>query len=62
MLGERYTIVTVECPSCKAKQKVHVSTRVGAAYVDDQSIPCIQCELHFSATVADRILRGPFPA
>jgi len=62
MADERYIIVTVECPSCKTKQKVHVAARVGAAYVADQTIPCIQCEIQFSVTVPDKIIRGPFPA
>jgi hypothetical protein len=27
MLGDRYLVVTVECPHCKTKQKVHVDVQ-----------------------------------
>ena len=60
--NERYVITTLECPRCKTKQKVHVSTRSGGVQVGDQTIPCIQCDLDFNVTVPDRIIRGPFPA
>jgi transposase-like protein len=60
--NERYVVMTVECPRCKTKQKVHVSTSVGGAQVDDQKIPCIKCDNDFKVTVPDRIIRGPFLA
>jgi transcription elongation factor Elf1 len=60
--NERYVITTLECPRCKTKQKVHVSTSSGGVQVGDQTIPCIQCDLDFNVTVPDKIIRGPFPA
>jgi len=59
--NERYIVMTVDCPRCKTKQKVHVST-IDGAEVGRQVIPCIQCENPFKVTVPDRIIRGPFPA
>jgi hypothetical protein len=61
MLGERYVVMMVESPRCKTKQKVHVSTSSGGVQVGDQTIPSIQCDLHFNVTVPDKIIRGPFP-
>jgi transposase-like protein len=62
MANERYIVMTVECPRCKTKQKVHVSTNIGGAQMGDQKLSCIKCDDHFKATVPDRIIRGPFPA
>jgi len=47
MAEERYVVMTVECPRCKTKQKVHVAARTGFAQLGDQTIPCIRCNTHF---------------
>jgi hypothetical protein len=62
MADDRYVIMTVECPRCKTKQKVHVAARTGFAQMGDQTIQCLRCDDHFKVTVPDRIIRGPFPA
>jgi transcription elongation factor Elf1 len=62
MLGERYIVMTVECPRCKTKQKVHVYTSIEGTQIGSQTILCIQCENPFKVTVPDKIIRGPFPA
>jgi hypothetical protein len=56
-----YVAMTVKCPRCKTKQKVHVATRPGPTQVGDQTIPCIQCDNHFKVKVPDKIVGGPFP-
>jgi hypothetical protein len=56
-----YVAMTVKCPRCKTKQKVHVATRPGPTQVGDQTIPCIQCDNHFKVKVPDKIVAGPFP-
>ena len=61
-LAADYVVMTVECPTCKTKQKIHVAVTVGGAHTGDQTIPCINCTNHFKVTVSDKILRGPFPA
>jgi DNA-directed RNA polymerase subunit M/transcription elongation factor TFIIS len=61
MPDDRYVIMTVECPRCKTKQKVHVASRTGFAQMGERTIQCIKCSNHFKATVPDRIIRGPFP-
>ena len=62
MADERYVVMTVECPRCKTKQKVHVNARVGISQMGGQAIPCLKCDHHFNVMVPDKILRGPFPA
>jgi phage FluMu protein Com len=62
MADERYVVMTVECPRCKTKQKVHVAARTGGAQMGDQTIRCIKCDKDFDVMVTDKILRGPFPA
>jgi hypothetical protein len=62
MADDRYVIMTVECPRCKTKQKVHVAARTGFSQMGDQTIQCLRCDDHFKVTVPDRIIRGPFPA
>ena len=62
MADERYVVMTVECPTCKTKQKVHVSTRTGFVQMGERTIQCIRCDNHFKVTVPDRIVDGPFPA
>jgi hypothetical protein len=62
MANDHYIVMTVECSRCKTKQKVHVSTGIGGAQMSDQTILCINCNIHFKVTVLDKIIRGPFPA
>lgn len=62
MADKRFVVMTVECPTCKTKQKVHVAARTGFAQMGDQTIQCLRCDNYFKATVPDRIIRGPFPA
>lgn len=59
--NERYVVMTVECPTCKTKQRVHVEVRTGPSQIGDQTIQCIRCTNHFNVTVPTRIIRGPFP-
>jgi hypothetical protein len=61
MADERYVVLTVECPTCKTKQKVHVAAPTGFAQTGDQEIQCIKCSNHFKVKVRDKIIRGPFP-
>jgi DNA-directed RNA polymerase subunit M/transcription elongation factor TFIIS len=61
MAEERFVVITLECPRCKTKQKVHVNTRTGFAQMGGQTIQCIRCDNYFKVTVPDRIVGGPFP-
>ena len=58
---EHYIVMTVECPTCKTKQKIHVAFTVGGAQISGQTVLCLNCTNHFKANVPDKILRGPFP-
>ena len=62
MLGERYVVMTVECPHCKTKQKVHVAARAGFGQMGDETIQCLNCTHRFNVTLPDKVIRGPFPA
>jgi len=62
MPDKLYVVMTVECPRCKTKQKVHVAARTGLAQMGDHMIQCLRCDNHFKLTVPDRIVGGPFPA
>lgn len=57
---KEYVVMTVECPRCKTKQKVHVAARNGAQS-DGERIPCLNCDHSFKIAVSDRIVAGPFP-
>jgi len=59
---EHYIVMTVECPPCKTKQKIHVAVNVDGAHISGQTVLCINCSNPFKVTVPDKILRGPFPA
>jgi transcription elongation factor Elf1 len=61
MANERYIVMMVECPHCKTNQKVHVAVRTGPTKMADESIQCLNCDHRFNVTIADRIIRGPFP-
>jgi hypothetical protein len=60
--NEPYIIMTLECSSCKTKQKIHVAARPGFSKKADERIPCINCGNQFKVSVPDKIIRGPFPA
>ena len=62
MADKPYVVMTVECPTCKTKQKVHVAASAGFEQKGDRTIQCIRCDNHFKVTVPDRIVDGPFPA
>ena len=62
MAEERFVVITLECPRCKTKQKVHVAARTGFGQMGDERIPCLNCDNRFKVTVPDRIVDGPFPA
>jgi hypothetical protein len=59
--GERYVVMTAECPHCKTKQKVHVAARTGFAQMGEQLIACIKCKKYFDVMFPDSIIGGPFP-
>jgi hypothetical protein len=59
MADEQYVVMTVECPTCKAKQKVYVASLAGV--VGDRTIQCRRCGNHVGVAVTDKIIRGPFP-
>jgi len=63
MMDTDYVVMTVKCPRCKTKQKVHVavSTRNNTK-IGQQTILCIQCDNSFKVTLPDKIIRGPLPA
>jgi len=61
MLGDRYVVVTVECPHCKTVQKFHVDAQPKPAVMAEQSIRCLNCNGHFKPNVPNKIIRGPFP-
>ena|SRR5437016_10737183 len=61
MADEHYIVMTVECPRCKTKQKVHVAASTGGPQMGDQTIPCIRCNKHFKVTApATRVRRRWF--
>jgi hypothetical protein len=62
MLGERYIVKTVECPHCRARQKVHVDVRPETPVAHGETINCLKCKGHFEANVPNKIIRGPSPA
>ena len=47
MADEHYIVMTVECPHCKTKQKVHVAARTGVGQMGDQTIPLHQVQQSF---------------
>jgi len=62
VVNEHYVVMTVECPRCKTKQRVHVADPIGPAQMVDQMIACLDCNTRFRLTLPNRIIRGPFPA
>jgi hypothetical protein len=62
MRDERYSVMKVECPRFKTKQKIHVAVRAEPTQLADHAIPCLNCNGFFKVTVPNRIVDGPFPA
>ena len=52
--------MTVECPRCKVRQKIHVAVRPEFAQMGIQYMFCINCESEFDVKVPDKIVSGPF--
>jgi hypothetical protein len=61
MADEQYVVMTVECPTCKTKQKIHVTAITGVAQGGGHLIPCIRCTNRFKVEISDKIIGGPFP-
>lgn len=62
MADERIVVMTVECPRCKTKQKIHVAFRAGFGQMGDETIHYLNCDIRFKVTVPDKNVHGPFPA
>jgi hypothetical protein len=56
-----FRVISVECPHCKVKQKVHVAGRPGIAQTGSQYLSCINCDSEFDVMLPDKIVGGPFP-
>lgn len=56
-----HAVLTVECPRCRTKQKVHVAARGEFGQISGERIPCINCNNRFKVAIPDKIIRGPFP-
>jgi DNA-binding NarL/FixJ family response regulator len=54
--------MTIECPRCKVRQKIHVAMRSEVAPLASQYMFCINCKSEFDVKVPDKIVGGPFPA
>jgi len=54
--------MTIECPRCKVRQKIHVAMRSEVAPLGSQYMFCINCKSEFDVKVPDKIVGGPFPA
>ena len=61
MADEQYVVMTVERPTCKTKQKIHVTAITGVAQGGGHLTPCIRCTNRFKVAISDKIIRGPFP-
>jgi hypothetical protein len=63
MTDEQFAEIPIECPHCKAKQKVRVTGRTGFSQMaGPQTIQCIKCKKDFEKSIPDTIVGGPFPA
>lgn len=62
MADEHIVGMTVECPHCKTKQKIHVAFRAGFGQMGDETIHCLNCDNRFKVTVPHKIVDGPFQA
>ena len=55
--------ITIECPHCRVRQKVHVAAPSAFAKKERQYISCINCHSEFDAKVGHKkIVGGPFVA
>jgi transposase-like protein len=62
MADENFAQISIDCPACKAKQKVRVTGRTGFSQMaGPQTIRCIRCKKDFEKSIPDRIMGGPFP-
>jgi hypothetical protein len=57
----RFVVMTIECPDCKEKQKVHVAVNLGPGQMPNQYVFCINCDSEFDVMLPDKIVGGPFP-
>jgi Zn ribbon nucleic-acid-binding protein len=61
-MTKRFIVITVECPRCKVRQKIHIAARPGPTLVAAEMVRCLNCDHHFETSVPDKIVAGPFPA
>lgn len=61
MKAKQYVVMTVECPRCKVRQKIHVAARNGVPILGEMAT-CINCDHNFKITITDKVVAGPFPA
>ena len=57
----QFVVMTIKCPYCKTKQKVHVGVNLAPGQMPNQYIFCINCDDEFDITLPDKIVGGPFP-
>jgi hypothetical protein len=57
-----HVVVTLQCPRCRTKQKVHVAARIGFGRSNGERVPCVNCANRFRVAIPNHIIRGPFPA
>lgn len=62
MASSHYVVVSVECPRCKTRQKLHVAAWTESARLESDRVPCINCGEHFKVMLPEKIVAGPFPA
>ena len=62
MADQHIIVMTVECPRCETKQKIHVAFGARFGQMGEETIRCLNCDNRFKVTVPDEILDGPFPA
>jgi DNA-directed RNA polymerase subunit M/transcription elongation factor TFIIS len=55
-----YVAIPVSCPSCQAKQTVHIVAQTGFSQMSDQTVTCKKCNEVFIVIVPARIIDGPF--
>jgi len=58
----QFVVMTIKCPHCKTKQKVHVGVNLAPGHMPNQYLFCINCDHEFDITLPDKIVGGPFPA
>ena len=56
MADDRCVIMTVACPRCKAKQRIHIAEPIRAAQNVDQAVACLVCNTRFKLTLPNRIV------